>query len=72
MANHCVDVICLGCGQQWCERGCGYRSGPDQKAVERYLTKRQEWCNQWGRPFSLGTKLDDCRCGCGSEEVYMN
>lgn len=35
MANHCIDVVCTGCGRCWCLRGCGYNTKPDPKAAEK-------------------------------------
>lgn len=73
MANHCIDVICLTCGRQWCARGCNYSNDtPNQAAIDRYLKQKREWCNRWGYSFTLGTKLDDEVCNCGSKEVYMD
>ena len=35
MANHCIDVVCTGCGRCWCLRGCGYDTEPSEKMAER-------------------------------------
>lgn len=35
MANHCIDVVCLGCGKQWCLRGCGFDHPPDVEKAEK-------------------------------------
>lgn len=44
MANHCIEVVCAGCGRIWCERGCNYSWDPDpetaQKVRERIAAAR--------------------------------
>lgn len=65
MANHCFDVICLDCGREWCERGCGYHAEPDQQRLrdwrQTHHTDGELWC----------TPVNDARCECGSGQVVM-
>lgn len=36
MSNHCIDVVCVGCGNTWCVRGCSSdASGPRPEAAQR-------------------------------------
>ncbi len=34
MANHCIDVVCAGCGRCWCLRGCGFDNEPSAEIAE--------------------------------------
>lgn len=35
MANHCIEVVCVGCGRMWCERGCNYDWPADTKRAAK-------------------------------------
>lgn len=58
MSNHCIDVVCLNCGNYWCERFCG-TSGKYSKVPE-WITKKYP-------DFKPGDKrqgyFSDCNCG---------
>ncbi len=58
MSNHCVDVICDGCGTVFCLRGCGtyFKKGAE------YLKKYKE---QNPKPFSFGVGEH-----CSGKHVY--
>lgn len=53
MGNHCIDVVCVGCGSGWCDRGCGWEIKPDPKAAillqeiqrqKQYYVYKSEGC----------------------------
>ncbi len=58
MGNHCIDVVCTGCGRCFCLRGCGGETKPNRKYAEkarRALTV--------GKTYSYGKKCcADCVC----------
>lgn len=35
MSNHCIDVVCTGCGSHWCDRGCSFRKGPNEEIAKK-------------------------------------
>jgi len=46
MANHCIEVVCAGCGRHWCLRGCSFRYPPDEdraKLVRARHAEKNEW-----------------------------
>ena len=47
MSNHCIDLICLNCGAEWCCRGCGDRSESSKENLERYLKQSQELADKY-------------------------
>lgn len=73
MGNHCIDVICLDCGRQWCTRGCGHdEPKPNSDAIKRYIKRQKDWCTMWSKPFNLGYKMSNSVCACGGKEIYMD
>ncbi len=72
MANHCIDVICLVCGREWCVRGCGYGrdAEPDQDRVKEWYKKNAEWAAKWGQPPKEEKSLKDEWC-CGQQRVVI-
>jgi hypothetical protein len=34
MGNHCIDVVCAGCGRTWCLRECSDRTGPNPELAK--------------------------------------
>lgn len=58
MANHCIDVTCMDCGNNWCVRGCSNdSSGPDKARANRAKNDL--------RPILCENE----RCVCGSKNV---
>ena len=72
MANHCIDVICLVCGREWCARGCGNarEAQPDPARVEEWHAKNREWAAMWGKPLPKEDPLETERC-CGVRRVVI-
>jgi hypothetical protein len=64
VANHCIDLLCLHCGANWCCR-CGdqYR---DWEPLRMELRRRR---------FTIArmkeTKVDDKCPQCGQQEVVL-
>ena len=48
MANHCIEVVCSGCGECWCDRGCGFGSPPNKKTAEK-ARRRHEMLLEAGK-----------------------
>lgn len=73
MSNHCLDVICIDCGREWCER-CYNKceATPNPEALTRFWSYRQEWADKYrnGDVMKTVTLCSDTRCTCGSERVY--
>lgn len=42
MANHCIEVICGGCGRIYCMRGCGTDFKKDKEYLEKWLNSVKE------------------------------
>jgi hypothetical protein len=42
MANHCLEVICEGCGKMYCLRGCGLNSQPNEEYLKEWIKKNPE------------------------------
>ena len=70
MANHCIDVICLDCGDNWCARGCNNKPAgkPCPEALKRREDHRQWWEKQWEKKLP-DTMADGEVCPCGSRRV---
>lgn len=66
MANHCVEVICLKCGIEYCTRGCGFWHGPSEAALARYLAKSQEWADRFAQG-QVRHVITEGTCSCGGE-----
>jgi hypothetical protein len=60
MANHCIDVICGGCGRVYCLRGCG----TDFKEDKEFLKK---WLDAVPKEKRFVFTKDDC---CEGHDVY--
>jgi hypothetical protein len=68
MANHCIDVICLGCGANYCLR-CydrydavvnGHHVGDKRKAFDKYIA------DKWRH-------YEDKDCAfCGKKKLYAD
>ncbi len=74
MASHCIDVICLDCGREWCARGCGnfLEAKPNQETITHYLKRKQEWSDKFNNGnFYLGVRCTSLFCQCGKENVYI-
>ena len=61
MANHCIDVICGGCGRVYCLRGCGTDFKEDKKFLKEWLEAVPK-----EKRFSFSAK-GDC---CNGHDVY--
>lgn len=62
MSNHCIEVICLSCGKQWCDRGCSYETGPSEEALKNYLRNCQNWADKYDNGIIKHAELQDRRC----------
>lgn len=49
MGNHCIDVVCVGCGRCYCLRGCNYDHPPDPKIAAK---AKKRWAHQ-KHPFDF-------------------
>lgn len=72
MANHCVEVICLDCGAEWCVRGCGYEASSSDVRLQRFLKEQQEWANKFAKGVVKHHMTHDKCRSCKSNKVCMN
>lgn len=64
MANHCIDVVCTGCGRCFCLRGCSYDRTKDPKRAEKAsralaVGKASVWENEKCCPPPAAVVSDD-------------
>jgi hypothetical protein len=75
MANHCVDVICLACGNNWCAVGCGNKpGGKDKRALLRFLKGQQEWADEHAKGnlhAAITISTGDLCNACGSNQIAI-
>lgn len=72
MANHCIDLICLGCGAFWCARGCGTDCGPDAARLARYIAESQRWADKFNGGKISHVISNGDRCShCGTQNVAI-
>ena len=69
MSNHCVDVICLACGANYCER-CGDRYDLDKNGQhDDYRLKI--FIKEHGKEEWRHCKDEECRF-CKSKRLYSD
>ncbi len=67
MANHCIDIICLGCGAEWCGRGCSQYSPADADNLKAFHEGRRQWEAKYGPRKNV--EINDESCPCGGQVV---